>query len=97
MGRKCRRVTRELVGDDSVFNLELVVVEVARSVIIMCVILKTKQRRFNYKNEMWKWESIQRVKYDFKILNFSSLGMIGFPFSVNKKFVGGVDFRREIF
>ena len=65
-------VEKELVGDECVFNLELVVVEVARSVIILCVILKTKQRRFNYKNEMWKWESIQRVKYDFKILNFSN-------------------------
>lgn len=29
--------------------------------------LKTKQRRFN-ENEMWKWESIQTVKYDFKFL-----------------------------
>lgn len=54
MGRKRRRVSRELVGDDSVFNLELVVVEVARSVIILCIILKTKQRRFKEKNEMWK-------------------------------------------
>ena len=51
MGRKHRRVSRELVGDDSVFNLELVVVEVARSVIILCIILKTKQRRFKEKNE----------------------------------------------
>lgn len=54
MGRKHRRVSRELVGDDSVFNLELVVVEVARSVIILCIILKTKQRIFKEKNEMWK-------------------------------------------
>ena len=49
MGSKRRRVSRELVGDDSVFNLELVVVEVARSVIILCIILKTKQRRFKEK------------------------------------------------
>lgn len=36
MGRKCRRVSRKLVDDDSVFNLRLVVMEVERSV-IFCV------------------------------------------------------------
>lgn len=68
MGRKCKRVTRELAGDDSVFNLELVVVEVARRVIILCVILKTKQRRFNYKMKCGNGKAYKELNMTSKFL-----------------------------
>ena len=67
MGRKRRRVSRELVGDDSVFNLELVV-EVARSFIILCIILKTKQRRFNEKMKCGNGKAYKELNITSKFL-----------------------------
>lgn len=68
MGRKCRRVSRKLVDDDSVFNLRLVEMEVERSVIILCVILKTKQRRFNEKMKCGNGKAYKQLNMTSKFL-----------------------------
>lgn len=44
--RAGRTVSIELVGDDDVLKLELVAMEVARSVTLLYIVLKEKQRDF---------------------------------------------------